>query len=243
MPKINVTSKNIKGQINLGEVWKAGPPSDKEIDALPFIDNGDFEIYSRKLELICFEAYQILSRIGTTQMVQSGDMMVCIYTASGELSFASDGAYMHAVSGQIIIKYIISNYKDDPSVGIKDGDLFIVNEPLLGCIHNPDMLMLMPIFHDVELIAWTVAAVHEGDTGSIDPGGMAPRARTRYDEGLKISPIKIGENFELKKDIVYLLGNFVRNPQQMIIDPARATSCRRVRKNFDEVVEKRKPFL
>jgi len=241
LPKINVTSEDRKGQINLGEVWKAGQPSDKEIAALPFIDNGDYEIYSRKLELICFEARQILSKIGTTQMVQSGDMIVCIYTASGDFSCASDGAYMHVVSGQIIIKYIINKYKDNPSVGIKDGDLFFVNEALLGGVHNPDMLMLMPIFHDGELIAWTATAVHEGDTGSIDPGGMTPRAKTRYDEGLHISPIKIGENFHLKEDAVNFLENSVRNPHQMIIDlKARATSCRRVRKRIlEEVVEKK----
>jgi acetophenone carboxylase len=239
VPKINVTSEYRKGQINLGEVWKAGYPSEKETAYTPFIDNGDFEIYSRKLELICFEARQILSKMGTTQMLQSGDVIVGIYTAAGDLSCAVVGTHLHVVCAQIIIKYIISKYQDEPSVGIKDGDLFFVNEALLGGVHNPDILMIMPIFHDGELIAWTAVAVHEGDTGSIDPGGMTPRARTRYDEGLHISPIKVGENFRLKKDIVDFLENSVRNPRQMTIDlKARATSCMRVRKRIlEEVVE------
>lgn len=242
MPKkINVTGDYREGQINLGEVWKPGPPTERETACMPLVAPGDFEIYRRKLELICAEAREVFSKMGAAQMLQSGDVIVGIFTATGDLSAAVVGVHVHIVAAQIIIKYLISKYSDDPTVGIRDGDMFFANEALLGGTHNPDMIMMMPIFHDGELIAWTAAAVHEGDTGSIDPGGMTPRARTRYDEGLHISPLKVGENFQLKQDLVDFFENSVRDPRQMTIDlKARAAACMRVRKRvLEEIIEKK----
>jgi acetophenone carboxylase len=242
MPKkINVTGEDREGQINLGEAWKPGPATERELACLPLVGPGDFEIYRRKLELICAEAREVFSKMGAAQMLQSGDVAIGIFTASGDLSSAIVGTHLHVVCAQLIMKYIVSRYGNDPTVGIKDGDIFFSNEALLGGMHNPDMIAVMPIFYEGELVAWAAAAVHEGETGAIDPGGMTPRARTRYDEGLHISPIRIGENFQLKQDLVDFLENSVRDPRQMTIDlKARVAACARIRKRVIEEIIRRK---
>ena len=73
-------------------------------------------------------------------------------------------------------------------------------------VHNPDQTLLLPLFQDGEQIAWVGAVIHEGENGAAtDPGGLAPRATTPFAEGLRIPPMKIGENHTLRRDTVNLL--------------------------------------
>ena len=116
-------------------------------------------------------------------------------------------------------------------MGVNPGDIFYANDAVYGGVHNPDQFAFMPIFSDGRLLAWTAAACHQPETGACEPGGMPVSARTRYDEGLKLSPMKIGEAFTLRDDIVEMMANMVsRAPQMQIIDVrARVMACNRVR--------------
>lgn len=228
-------------KIDIGEKWKPGEATARQKECMPKVEAADFEIYSRKLELICAEAREIFARMGSAQMLQSGDVAVGIYTAEGDLASCVIGVYLHLVTGQIPIKFVLEKYLNDPTVGINDGDMFFCNEALYGGIHNPDMIMFMPIFTEGELVGWALAAVHEGDTGAIDPGGMSARSTTRYDEGMHLTPVKVGENFKLKQDLLDMMENMVRDPRQQTIDlKARAAACMRVRKRLlEEIVAKK----
>ena len=63
----------------------------------------------------------------------------------------------------------------------------------------------MPIFHDGELVAWALAGTHQTEAGGIDPGGFCLNATTRYSEGIKMPPIKIGENFVIRDDMIEMM--------------------------------------
>ena len=86
--------------------------------------------------------------------------------------------------------------------GIKDGDLWFANDAVYGGVHNPDQMVCMPLFYDCKIVAWTAARVHTTDTGAIEPGGMPVSATSRFEAGMNLPPMKIGENFELREDIV-----------------------------------------
>jgi N-methylhydantoinase B/oxoprolinase/acetone carboxylase alpha subunit len=228
-------------KVDLGEKWKPEPATSEEIAFSSLVQGADFEIYSYKLELICAEAREVFVRMGVAQMLQSGDVVIGIYTANGDMASCVLGTHIHVITGQIPIKYVIERYSKDGSVGIRDGDMFFCNEATVGGIHNPDMLLFMPVFHDEKLVAWVLAAVHQGETGAVDPGGQSPRAKTRYDEGMHITPIKVGENFKLRQDILDLFANMVRDPREIVIDTkARAAACMRARKRIlKEIIEKK----
>ena len=49
-------------------------------------------------------------------------------------------------------------------------------------------------------IAWTVALVHTTETGAIEPGGMPVSAISRFEEGMNLPPMRIGDNFQLLRD-------------------------------------------
>ena len=87
------------------------------------------------------------------------------------------------------------------------------NDARYGNIHNTDQSLIIPVFHNGELICFTGAIVHEGENGACEPGGMPSAAESPFDEGLKMSPFKVGENYTFRRDIMTFLQNSVREPK------------------------------
>ena len=190
--------------------------------------------------LIAQEGKEVMTRMGISSMLHSGDTLVAVYTAAGDLVAPVCGTYLHSVTGQIPIKFILAQYRDDPSIGVREGDIFYCNEALYGGIHNPDQFALMPVFNDGELVAWAVCGAHQSETGGAEPGGEITQARTRHDEGMKLSPMKIGENYKLRDDVLRMMENFIsRAPRMQVTDvKARVAACDRVRVRVQELAAK-----
>ena len=123
---------------------------------------------------------------------------------------------------------------------MQDGDIWFANDALYGGIHNPDQVIVLPIFHDGKLIAWAGAANHTTETGAVEPGGMPVSATTRFHEGLNLPPIKIGADHKLRDDMLELFNAFgIRAPQMIATDlKARATAADRVRTRILEVADR-----
>ena len=166
-----------------------------ELEAVESLGRGDYEIYSEMLTIIAQEGKEIMTKMGISSMLHSGDSVAAIYTARGDLVTAVLGTYLHCVTGQIPVKFILKYWRDNPTVGVRPGDVFYCNEAIYGGIHNPDQFAIVPVFHDDELIAWCVVGAHQSETGGSEPGGEITTARSRHDEGMKLTPIKIGEHF------------------------------------------------
>jgi acetophenone carboxylase len=220
--------------------FKPYEPTDFEAECMEKIDPIDFSIYTKRLEFACYESREVLKRLGISTFIQAGDTAHAIYTANGDMSIAEVGTYLHVVSGILPIRYVLKHYAKDPTVGVKDGDVFFCNEAIYGGIHNPDQIVFTPVFYKDVIVCWVSAAAHEPETGAIQPGGQPSLAKTRYDEGLKAPPIKIGENFKLKKDIIALLENHVRYPLMISNDTAaKLAACLRLRERILEIVERK----
>ncbi|MHB8504642.1 MAG: hydantoinase B/oxoprolinase family protein, partial [Acidimicrobiales bacterium] len=224
----------------LANGMKPEPPTEAELRAVEELALGDYEILSEKLVLIAQEGKEVMTRMGISSMLHSGDTLVGVYSAAGDLIAPVCGTYLHSVTGQIPIKFILAQYRDDPSVGVREGDIFYCNEALYGGIHNPDQFALMPVFNDGELVAWAVCGAHQSETGGADPGGEITQARTRHDEGMKLSPIKIGERYTLRNDVLRMMENFIsRAPRMQVTDvKARVSACDRVRVRVQELARK-----
>ena len=212
-------------------------PRDEFENLVDSVDNSDFAIYRTKIELICQEGKDVLMRCGISDAIQAGDCIAGVYTASGDLSLASVGTYLHVATGQIPIKYILKYYVDDPTVGVNDGDIFFCNEAIYGGIHNPDQLNVLPVFVEDQIVAWVVAASHEPETGAIIPGGMPPNAPDRYSEGIKIPPLKVARNFQMMTDVLNSIVNQVRDERMIATDMhSRAGACVKMRERLLELI-------
>ena len=72
--------------------------------------------------------------------------------------------------------------------GIRDGDVYALNNPYDGGTHLPDVTVVMPVFDaDGSSILFYVAARgHHADIGGMTPGSMPPDSKTLSDEGVLI---------------------------------------------------------
>ena len=142
-------------------------------------------------------------------------------------------------------KFIKRYWADEPTVGVREGDVFYHNDANYGGVHNPDHTLLLPLFWDGEQVAWVGAVIHEGENGAaLDPGGFAPRATSPYGEGLRIPPMKVGENYTLRRDVVNLFQNHVRDPLLWLIDMrSKLAACRKVEQRLQELMRERSADL
>ncbi len=220
------------------EMIHLAPVRPEDAAAARALAPGDYEIGFQRTNDILDEALEVFQRSSRSSMGIAGDVMIALFTADGDLVNAAAGTYLHAIIQPIVIKYILEHYSENP--GIRDGDIFYANDALYGGIHNPDQVVVLPIFHDGELIAWAGAANHTTETGAVEPGGMPVSATSRFHEGMNMPPVKIGSNHELSNDWLEVFNAFgIRAPQMIVTDlKARSTAADRVRTRVLEVVEK-----
>ncbi len=216
------------------------PQTAREAEGLDNMDDLEFEIIQHKLNMIAFEGKEITQKLGASTAMRWGDVAFGIYTAKGDLAICATGIYHHAVLSQLPVKYIVKHYVEEASVGLKEGDSFFYNDPFYGGVHNADMGLCVPLFDGDEIVGFVGAAVHTGECGGSEPGGMVNGATSRYDEGLLVPPIKIGEDFVLKEDLLAMLATMTRDPRTMILDiKARLAAARIAERRIKEVLEEK----
>ncbi|MEH7483666.1 hydantoinase B/oxoprolinase family protein [Neobacillus drentensis] len=215
------------------------PITVREEEAVNKVDDTTIGLVRSKLHTATNETCEMLMQTGAAPGAKWGDLITGIYSATGDLCIASSqGIVLFSTCTQYAVKYIKKYWTRDASVGVNPGDVFMHNDSRYGGIHNADHSMILPIFHNGELIAWAGAIVHEGENGAVEPGGVPSLAESKYMEGLAIPPIKIAENYQLKNDLVTFLQNSVREPKLLQQDiKARLAATVRLQKRMDEIIE------
>ena len=216
------------------------PATALERSGMAGIGDLEVELLTHKLTSIVEEARDVYMALSISEGIITGDMNCGIFTASGDPAVVATGIYFHTLLNNAQLKYIEAYYRDDPSVGLADGDIFFFNDELGGGVHPFDMFTAAPIFFDGELIAWAEVGGHQGETGSTTPGGFAPTARTRYEEGIHVPVMRIGRNFRLQQDILDMLTGAVRNSFVFAADlKSRVATLYQIRKRLLREVERR----
>lgn len=194
---------------------KLAPETDREALALnAFTDPDELNLVRHRLQTACNESFDMVEQMGAAPGAKWGDLISGVWTASGDLALSSaGGVLLFSVLTQHPVKFILKYWAGDPTVGIREGDVFMHNDARYGNIHNTDQSLILPVFHQGTLICFTGAVVHEGENGATEPGGMPSAAESPYDEGLKMSPIKVGENYQFRRDLLTFLQNSVREPK------------------------------
>ncbi|WP_321367532.1 hydantoinase B/oxoprolinase family protein [uncultured Celeribacter sp.] len=215
------------------------PRTADEDDAIQkFSDSHMIAKIRDRIQSGCDEGYEMVEQMGAAPGAKWGDVITGVYSASGDLAIASAGGVL--IFSALVhhpIKFIIKNWLNDPTVGVREGDGFIHNDSRYGNVHNTDQSMILPIFHDGKLICWVASTVHEGENGAIEPGGMPSMAESPSDEGLKMSPFKVVENYQIKRDVLTFLQNSVREPKLQYEDmKVKLFACLRIKQRLEETL-------
>ena len=218
---------------------KLAPQSPRESRALAaFTDPEVVNLVRHKLQTACNESFDMVEQMGAAPGAKWGDLISGVWTASGDLALSSmGGVLVFSVLTQHPVKFILKYWANEPTVGIHEGDIFMHNDARYGNIHNTDQSIVIPVFHQGELICFTGAVVHEGENGATEPGGMPSAAESPYDEGLKMSPLKVGENYTFRRDLMTFLQNSVREPKlQLEGMKAKLYAAMRMKERVEDAV-------
>ncbi|EAQ29580.1 N-methylhydantoinase (ATP-hydrolyzing) B 2 [Erythrobacter sp. NAP1] len=113
---------------------------------------------------------------------------------------------------------------------LEDGDMIFLSDPYSceGAIsHSNDWLILLPVFKDGRLIAYTAMFGHQSDIGGMVPGSMPIGASSIFEEGVRIPPVKIWRKGEYNDDLMKLVMHQTRKPDWCQADlNALIASCR-----------------
>ena len=97
-----------------------------------------------------------------------------------------------------------------------EGDICMTNDPYSGfvCTHSPDLHLWKPIFHEEELLCYSVGHVHNTDVGGAVPASLS-RANTEvHQEGIRIPPAKLFKRGVLNREVLDIMLMNVRMPEQ-----------------------------
>ncbi|MFQ5888241.1 MAG: hydantoinase B/oxoprolinase family protein [Candidatus Hydrothermarchaeales archaeon] len=96
--------------------------------------------------------------------------------------------------------------------------MFFTNDPYFGAPHQPDCVIVCPIFVDGELFCWSGSSLHKLNIGGIDPGSMCPSARDIYGEPYLYPAVRIVEDNKFRSDIYRMIRKNSRLPDIVALD-------------------------
>lgn len=98
--------------------------------------------------------------------------------------------------------------------GIKKGDMFLNNDPLLGNTHHADYTYISPVFFKEQLVFWVVAKAHMGDCGNSSPTTYHVKATDIFNEGALDWPcVKIQKDYQDVSDLINIAKSRIRSPE------------------------------
>lgn len=174
------------------------------------------------------EMFNAMIRTSMSPIIyETTDFAVGATDATGNLLAQGNGVTAFLATLDTAVVSLLEHYPD-PST-IRPGDVFISNTPYEGGgTHLSDVVILVPVFADDELIAWTVNKAHWTEVGGAQPGSVSTNATEIYQEGLRFTFLKLYDRGEINQSLVQLIRDNVRLPDSTIGDMHAGVAAARV---------------
>jgi N-methylhydantoinase B len=194
------------------------------------------EIINGKLLAIVDEMAIVLARTSMSPVVYEVLDFACgICDANGELIAQTNGITIFTGTFSRQLRFIQQRFGND----MAPGDTFLTNDPFEGGTHPCDFAMVRPIFFRGTLIAYGIAVAHLLDVGGAVAGSIPPNATSIYQEGIRLSGVRLTRNDRLLDDVVRIITENVRLPSLLLGDVnAELAAVRIAERRMNETVEK-----
>lgn len=181
------------------------------------VDPITYEIVKHRIWYVGLTLGETLKKVsGTIVTAEANDMSSYITLEDGAPVFLGPYVIFHSGIADLIVSNVTELNQEEP--GIRDGDMFFVNDPWLGPAHQCDCAIVAPVFVDGEIFAWTGLTVHQLDMGGVDHGGLCPHARDVYAEPTIYPAVKIVDEGRFRTDFDRLLRRNSRMPGILALD-------------------------
>src|SRR6202522_424627 len=186
----------------------------------------ELEIFKNLYHSIAEEMGAALRRTAFSPNIKERrDYSCAIFDVAGEVSAMGDHMPVHLGSMPRSVKAAIDSGEMAP------GDVVMLNDPFRGGTHLPDITLVAPVYvrHGGAMKRarrgplprktagrpdfYVASRAHHADVGGTYAGSMGP-CREIYQEGFRIPPVKIKRAGVLERDVLALLLDNVRTPEE-----------------------------
>ena len=182
------------------------------------VDPVTYEVVRHRLWSITGEMGEALKRMsGSVVVTDANDFNFAITDEVGQSVQIGPYNLQLAASVDLAITWSLRHRSENP--GIREGDMFICNDPWVGGgLHQNDVCLFAPIFWDGKLFAWSAATAHQVDLGGVAPGSWTPRSQDVFWESLPIPPLKIVQDSKILRDVEDAYTRRSRVPKLVALD-------------------------
>ena len=156
-----------------------------------------------------------------------------ICRSDGDLVAQANGITLFTGTFSDQVRFILQRFGAD----MAQGDTFLTNDPYEGGTHACDIALIRPVFHNDRLVAFAINVAHWLDVGGAVPGSIPVNATSVFQEGLRLSGVRLTRNDVLLPDITAVICENVRLPQLALGDlRAQLASVRRAAARIEEII-------
>ena len=185
-----------------------GPPGrDRER-----VDPVTFAVIGGALTAICEEMDITLRNTSLSPIINIGkDFSCALFTADAQLVAQACNCPGHVGSMHFAVMACIDRF---PLAQMREGDVFLLNDPYQGGTHLPDITIITPIFCNGEIVMFAGNRAHHSDVGGSVPGSF-PLSTEIYEEGVRIPPTRLFDRGTRIDAVTEILLANVRTPREV----------------------------
>jgi N-methylhydantoinase B len=178
----------------------------------------ELEIFKNIYHSIAEEMGAALRRTAFSPNIKERrDYSCAVFDPDGEVIAMGDHMPVHLGSMPMSVRAAVEAFSLEP------GDMVMLNDPFRGGTHLPDITLVAPVHmwrgrprprkagNSPDF--YVASRAHHADVGGAYPGSMG-LCREIYQEGLRIPPVRIMRAGKMDRDILSLLLNNVRTPDE-----------------------------
>ncbi|HJU20287.1 MAG TPA: hydantoinase B/oxoprolinase family protein, partial [Stellaceae bacterium] len=167
-------------------------------------------VVQHRLLAIVEEMGEAMLRTAYSQILNSSrDFSTAICDLSGRLIAQAEHVPIHVGALPYAAKAVADYFGDD----IHKGDVFLLNDPYHGGNHLPDLTAFVPVFAGNRPRFWSINRAHQSDIGGATHGAYNAAATDIWQEGIRITPLKITDRGAPRRDLIDMLATNVRHPR------------------------------
>ena len=181
------------------------------------VDPITFEVLRNAFSAVCNEMALVVAKTAYSTPINEGrDFAGTVYDAHGKLVAQGD-TDLPAFVGltMLTVPEVIRAIGRET---MKPEDIYMINDPYVASTHCNDIHLIKPIFHEGVLVAFTSSTAHWSDVGGVAPGSLNCRARSHFEEGVRIPALRIHREGELNKDVLAILLSNMRESWERVGD-------------------------
>jgi N-methylhydantoinase B len=172
----------------------------------------ELEIFKNLYHSIAEEMGAALRRTAFSPNIKERrDYSCAVFDGAGEVIAMGDHMPVHLGSMPMSVRAGIASHQMLP------GDVVMLNDPFRGGTHLPDITLVAPVYikerKHGEPDFYVASRAHHSDVGGAYAGSMG-LCREIYQEGFRIPPVKLMQAGVMQADVLALLLNNVRTPEE-----------------------------